>query len=121
MGRLRVGERAKGQVLGDRQAAEEPPPLGHERQTQPDALGSLEIADGPAGESDLSALRRHQPRDGLEERRLPGPVRADQRHDLAGVHGERDALEGQHAGTVRDLDAAHLQERAVAGRGRRRS
>jgi hypothetical protein len=33
--------------------------------------------------------RAHEPRDGVDQRRLPGAVRADQPDDPAGLHGER--------------------------------
>src|SRR5262249_49113978 len=57
-----------------------------------DGVGRV-AADWRAVEAYLTAPRRQQARDGLEERGLAGPVGADDRDDLAGRHAEGDSAQ----------------------------
>src|SRR5437762_11821304 len=50
-----------------------------------------------AAEADVAALRRVEPAQAIEERRLPGAVGADEPDDLAVGHVERDAVERDNA------------------------
>ena len=64
-------------------------------------------------ESDRSLARVVEPVDGAEGRRLPGAVRADERHDLALAHVDRDALERLDR-PVERVDVRELEDRAAA-------
>ena len=94
------------EVLGDAQAAEQAAALGHQRHAELDPVGGVHRADGLAGERHLAGLRRHQTGDGLEQRGLARAVGADERHDLAGLHPQRHALQRPHAGAVGHVHVA---------------
>src|SRR5665213_2791518 len=82
--------RAHPQVLFDRERAEQPPPLRHLQHARAhDAIG-FEPGQRPFTVANAAAPRRDDTADGAEQRRFPGAVGADQRHDLAGVDGHRD-------------------------------
>ena len=54
--------------------------------------------------------RGNEPRQRPQQRRLPSPVGADQRHPLAGLGGQRDRLDDRAAGE-RDRDLERLDGR----------
>ena len=64
----------------------------------------------------LAALGMQQVRDRLERGGLAGAVGAEQRHDAAARHLERDALEHQNDVIVDDLDVVDRQDRRGIGR-----
>ena len=82
------------EVLLDGHPREDPATFGN----LDDALGGhlvdLESRDLLAEQLDRARARGEKARDRLERRRLAGTVRADERHDLAFVDVDGDALEG---------------------------
>src|SRR6185503_17964855 len=89
----RARDRTEAEVLGHRQAAEDPATLRAVRDAAGNDALRGRVGDVGAVERDRSATRAEQPRDGLEGRALARPVRADECHQLALVDPERDALE----------------------------
>ena len=81
-----VAVRPQDQVVGDAQAPEDLAPLGYVGDPEPDDVGGRDSGDGPAVQPDRSGGGRHQPRDALEQGGFPGPVGADQRHELPRGH-----------------------------------
>ena len=80
-------------------------------------------AAGAPNSADVAGTGRQHAADQVEQRRLAGAVRADQRDDLAGVHGEADvAVRRQAAEVARDrLQREQFRAwRRRAGRVRRR-
>ena len=77
------------QVLEHRQVGKHAAPFGRHRDTARDQL--VRRMSGHVGsiERNRAALRREQPGNRAKGRRLPCPVCAEQRHDLAGTHGQR--------------------------------
>src|SRR5439155_16016484 len=65
----------------------------------------------------LAALGAKQARDGLERRRLPRPVGAEQGGDAALADGERHALEDEDDAIVDDFDVVQRQHRIRSRRG----
>src|SRR5207253_4051139 len=70
-------------------------------------------------EADVSALRRVEPAQAVEERRLAGAVRPDEADDLPLAHVERDAVERDDA-TEADGEVANGEDRRP-GRGHDRA
>ena len=105
------------EVLADRHAREDAPALGR--------LGDADLAR-PRGRSvswisrpsktDRALLRRQDPGDRAQRRRLAGAVGADQRDDLARVDLERDALERLDR-AVEGVDVLDLEDRLACGTG----
>ena len=70
--------------------------------------------DGALG--DLAALAVQQVGDCLERGGLAGAVGAEQRHDAAGRHFQRDALQNQDDVAVHDLDVVDDEDRLAGFR-----
>src|SRR5262249_39375145 len=75
--------------------------------------------DGPAGQADLAAIQPMDAADRLHQRRLAGPVVAQQRDDLALADGESRTVERSHR-AIRLHGASPLQQRGHAFAFRRR-
>ena len=107
------GERAHGDVLPHRHAAERAELL--ERPADAPAVDLIrpEAGERLAGEADLPAVRPVEAGDHVEERRLPGAVRPDDADDLARRHVERDALVRHEAAEALG-HAADLQQGSPA-------
>ena len=88
-------------VVPDAQPAEQRPVLGDAAEAPPGVAVRCSGVDRPAEQADLPGERGQQPGHGHERRRLAGPVRAQQGHDLARLDGER--------------QVAHHDRAAVAG------
>ena len=73
-----------------------------------------EMSDIPAGETYGTRGQLLQPADRVEERRLAGPVRADERDDPSGRHLKRDLIDGFQAPEV-DGEVLDLQEESRRG------
>src|SRR2546425_10509445 len=110
------------QVLFGSQLLEESPSLTHH--DNPSFRGFLRqlILDAPAGEldtapSNLTALEADEACNGLQCRRLPRPVGANQRRDLPLRHVQRDAFEDQNRSPVHDFDVIDGQHDGLLPRG----
>jgi hypothetical protein len=101
------------EVVLDRQVREHHATLGALRQTERHDLVRRDARDVPALEHDAAGLGRDQARDGAQQRRLAGTVRADERDDLALPDRDRDVLERVHC-AVEHLEPLH-HELAHAG------
>jgi hypothetical protein len=99
---------AHAQVFSDREVREHLAPLGHMRQAHAHDPVGVHPVDPGAVELDLALLRVHQPRHRLHQRRLAGPVGAQDGDDLAFLHIQRHAAQ-RHDRAVESLDVAHLQ------------
>ncbi len=95
------------QVLPHRQRSEDLPPLGNLNHAHLDDVVRRGPRDLCSFELDAPTPRPHQARDRVQRRRLAGPVCADQRHNLALFHLERDALKGVNS-PVEDVQITHL-------------
>ena len=110
---LAVGERrgAQQQVVLDALLGEQPPALGRQRQALAhDGIGRL-AGDVLAVELDLPGRHRHDAGDGVQRRGLAGAVGAQQRHDRALRHFERDV------GHADQVAVAHLEMLDLEQRG----
>src|SRR5262245_21691121 len=87
-GVLTVLERAEFKVLAYRQKGEHPPALRNQRDTELRPLIRRYACDVGPIETDHSPPGSQHSRDGTERGRLAGPVRADQRDDLAVINME---------------------------------
>ena len=98
----RVGDRDAGdpEVVGGGELHEHRPLFGDEPHAQPSPSVQRRLRR-EAVEGDLAGDRRELTREREQRRRLPGPVRAHQRDDLAGFDAE--------------VDVAHDRHRAVPG------
>src|SRR3990170_6501855 len=85
------------EVVLDREAEEEPRRLVRARQPERDPATGREDRHVPAEELDAPRRRRELAGDHVEERRLPGPVRAEDRPALAGANLEIDVANGFEA------------------------
>ena len=110
---VRALERTHLEVLGDGHPWEEPPPLRRLRNPELDDVVGRIVGDVTSAERDRSASRMIQSVDRAERRRLARAVRADQRHDLALVHVDRDPLQRLNRAVVR-VDVLELEDEAVA-------
>ena len=81
----------EGEVLEDRLLRIERVVLEHHRDVP--VLG-IEVVDHAVADEDVAARHRDQPGDEVERRRLAAARRADQRHELAVLDGERDVVHG---------------------------
>ena len=79
---------AEPEVLGDRQAVEEPAALGNVHDPEPCSLRRRDARQVLTGEGDASAHRTNEARDHPERRGLSGPVGAEQRDHLARIDRE---------------------------------
>ncbi len=100
---------------------EELPALRHVHDAKLDDPGGRETVEPMIVQQDAPGPRVEEPRDGLERRRLSGPVRADHGDDLAVGDLEADSPERLElaVGDFETLDAQHA--RPPASRDRRRS
>jgi hypothetical protein len=99
----------------DRQFGEDAPLLRHIAQAEArDAIG-WQALDALAGEAHFATGRRHQPHDRFHRRRLARAVAAEQRHDLARAHFERDAVQDMGA-AVEGVQIGDLQHQCALPR-----
>src|SRR5439155_5889526 len=84
-------------VVLDAQAEEEPGLLIGAGQAELRSLAGRQGGDVLAKQLDGARGRREVARDDVEERRLPGPVRAENRATLAGEELEVDVADGMQA------------------------
>src|SRR5256886_11791821 len=82
------------EILSHGEEGEAPPPFGDERDPEPRALPGGKTRDVAALEPDGAGARREHPGHGPQGRGLPGPVRADERDDLALVDAEAQGVAG---------------------------
>ena len=87
------GVRAHQDVLGDREALKQLDVLERPGDSAPHDAAGPDADQALAFEADVAGLRRVEPRDHVEDRRLAGAVRADQTDDLALGDRERDGVE----------------------------
>ena len=80
-------------VVEDGHVLEEPDGLERPGDAAPHDRVGAKADDAPALEEDLALVRRQEPRDHVEEGRLPGAVRADQAHDRARRDDEVDLVD----------------------------
>src|SRR5581483_8474585 len=81
--------RAELEILPDGEVGEQPAALEDVSQAERDALVGRQAVDRTPGQPDPALARSHQTRDAVEERRLPGAVRTQERDDLALPHLQR--------------------------------
>jgi hypothetical protein len=103
------------QVLQHGHAGKEPTSLGRLRDAHLDDVVRRASRDVFALEVDLPLARRVQPVDRAQRRRLAGPVRTDQGHDLALAHLERDALQRLDRAVER-VDVVEAERHLARGR-----
>ena len=99
------------EVLADRHPGEAVPALGRRARCPRSTIwwaGTRVMSSPP--KRDRARARRRQPRDRAQRRRLPGPVGADQRDDLALLDGQRHALQRLDLAVVR-VDVVDLEQR----------
>ena len=84
-------DRADPQVFLDREAGEDQPSLGHQREPALDALVRRGQGEIGSVEDDAAGRRGHQPGDAAHQGRLAGAVAADERRDraLGDIEGDR--------------------------------
>src|SRR6266511_3626268 len=104
------GVGAEVEVLADGELRPELPPLRHERDAELGAGGGGHADERAAAVANVAFARRPDARDGAEGGRLPGTVRAEERHDLSLAHLEGEAVEDLDV-AVEDVDAVHAEER----------
>ena len=107
-------EGAELEVLADGQGSEEPPPLGDQGDAARRDGVRRQPVDPLAVEPDGAGVDGQQPGDGLEQRRLPRAVGADERDELARPHLEGTRVEHAHV-VVAGLDRLDLEERTRHG------
>ena len=88
--------------------AEHPATFRHLGQAQPDDLMGFHLADAAAQKVDGTALGFEQAGNGVHGGSLAGAVCADQGHDLALVHMERDILDGMD-GAIEHIQIAYAK------------
>ena len=84
-------------VVGDRELGKDLGDLERARHAAPHALVGRERGDVASLEPDRARGRREQAADQVEERRLAGAVRADDRAQFAGLDGQRHVVDGDQA------------------------
>src|SRR6266542_714659 len=119
------GEPTHRDVLVDRQVLEDAAALHHLEDAVADDLLGRELVEPHAVEldgavGDLSLLGVEEPGDGLERRRLAGPVRPEQRDDLPVRDLEREPLQDEDDVVVDDLDVLQDEHGSPGRRGWRR-
>ena len=100
------------------EVGEDTPALGDVRDAERGDLALGERVDPPSAEADLSRPDGLEPGDGLEEARLAGAVRADDRRDGPLRHADGGAVDRARP-AVGDLDVLHLEQRRRRRRHRR--
>ena len=113
----RTGDRHL-QILAHGQAGKHPPPLGTVAEPEMGASFRTHVRQRLAGEADAARGRSEESHDRLEQRRLAGAVRANQRNRFAGVHRDSDIAERRDrvVAYVQPLDAEEALHAGVAGR-----
>ena len=101
------------QVLVDRQGAEHVAALGHVTDPAPDEHVGRRGRDVVAAQADAAPADIDEAEHRLHERRLPGPVRADDPDDLAFVHVEAASVEDVDARQVPGDQIPHLEQRGL--------
>ena len=89
------------QVLENRHGAEQAPVLGHDRHALADAVARRPTRDVLPVERDRARARADDAEDGLERRRLPRRVPAEEADELAGTDPQVRVLEDVHLAVVR--------------------
>ena len=107
------------QVLGDGERREHAAAARHLRHAARGDLVRRRVGDLAPVEDHRAAVGLDHAGDRLQQRRLAGAVRAEQRDDLALVDLEVDAEQHLHA-AVGDVEPAHEQQLRPALRGARR-
>ena len=106
----------------DRHPAEHATALGRLADAHLDDLVRAAVVDPLAAELDLALAGAELAGDRPQRRRLAGPVRADERDDLALVDRERDAAQGMDRAVVGvdvvELEECHRQDADAAPRPR---
>jgi hypothetical protein len=102
---LAIDESPDPEVVGNAQAAEHPPPLGDHRDPLRDTPVGAHSGDVHPIPFDGALGARNDAGDGAEERRLPGPVAADNADPRASRYLEIDVPQGERA-MVTDLESA---------------
>src|SRR5439155_6533718 len=98
---------AEAKVLLDREVAEDPPPLGDERDARARDRRDRASPQRLPLEPNLATVGRQQAHDRVQRRRLPGPVRADQADDLPFADTQGQVADGGEA-SVANLDPVEL-------------
>src|SRR5262249_7988990 len=105
-------------VLADRHPREDPPALRHLADPPRHDLVRGHRVDSLAVQQDVALSRLEDARDCPQGRALAGPVGADQRHDLAVLDLDADALQGVDVAVegvdVRKLECRHRQAVAAS-------
>ena len=104
------------EVVLDAEAAEQPRGLERARQPHPGARPGGRLCDVPPEQLDRSRARRELPRDQVEQRRLAGAVRTQDRAPLTGADGQVDVGDGDHTAEA-PADPPKLEDRLGAVRG----
>src|SRR3990172_11198021 len=110
-----TARRARGHdVLADRHASQDLGALEcpHEA-AGVDAVGGKPV-DALTAQPHLAGVRAQGARDDVEQGRLAGAVRSDQRQHFAGAHVERDVVERPQSAEAHGY-AADFEQRALAG------
>jgi len=87
-----VAER-EAQVLFDGEVGKDSSRLGHDQHASANPLVRWDRGDVLTGEQDSALVRDDQPGGDVAERRLPGSVGAEERHDRSFRHGDVDAVQ----------------------------
>ena len=113
--RPRQDLRGELEILVNAQRREDVLGLRHEGETVPHLLVRGRGGCLGAGEADLPGMHRHEAGDRLDEGRLAGAVRPEQRHELAGGDGEVDAAHDRQVALVAGDERDRLERRGHAG------
>ena len=106
-------------VLPRGQAVEHPADLERPHQPEPHAGHHRELGDVAAREDDGTLVGLHQPRDAVEQSRLAGAVRPDDRVHSALGHRQPDCVQ-RLQGAEAPRQAVYLKQRGHTGRLRSR-
>jgi hypothetical protein len=98
------------EVLAHGELRPQLPPLRDERDPELGARGGRQLHERAAAEANVARARRPDAGDRPERGGLPGAVRAEERHDLALAHLEREPVQDLDV-AVEDVDAVHAEER----------
>src|SRR5690606_26720140 len=112
--RLALSEAAELEVLAHREVAEHGASLGHERHAARRELVRRRAARVAPEHADGARGGGNDAHHGLERARLPGAVRAVQRHDFAATNAEGNALHG-HVAAGPLGEVVHLERGLALG------
>jgi hypothetical protein len=104
--------RAELEVLGDREAEEDPAALGHVGHAEARDRARADRRGVPAVDRDPALHRPDDPGHGAQRRRLARAVRAQQRHDLARADREVEVAHDRGA-VVAGVERVDLQHRVA--------